>query len=170
MSIDFASVRAITIPEGAVKMITTSDGTVLWTEPYVWKKYTVENKREYTESLGSMSNFASLQPYQSITAHSGYTFDKTTGTYTFTGTSTVMVNKYYMQYQQQPYVTINSKNYKVTNTIPSSTTLQLYGNLMGSTLRMVEGQGTYIEDVTATDADAYPDNGKHTDGYWYIKQ
>ena len=31
-------------------------------------------------------------------------------------------------------------------------------------------QGSYITDVTSTNASAYPTNGKHTDGYWYIKQ
>lgn len=31
-------------------------------------------------------------------------------------------------------------------------------------------QGSYIEDVYSADPNAYPVNGKHTDGYWYIKQ
>lgn len=31
-------------------------------------------------------------------------------------------------------------------------------------------QGTYIEDVTSTNYTEYPDNGRHTDGYWYVKQ
>lgn len=31
-------------------------------------------------------------------------------------------------------------------------------------------QGSYIEDVTSETADAYPTNGRHTDGYWYVFQ
>lgn len=31
-------------------------------------------------------------------------------------------------------------------------------------------QGSYIADVTAETADAYPTNGRHTDGYWYVFQ
>ena len=31
-------------------------------------------------------------------------------------------------------------------------------------------RGTYISDVTSTDENAYPADGVHTDGYWYIKQ
>ena len=34
----------------------------------------------------------------------------------------------------------------------------------------IYSQGTYIEDVISTDANAYPDNGRHTDGYWYVRQ
>lgn len=30
-------------------------------------------------------------------------------------------------------------------------------------------QGTYIEDVYDIDSSKYPTNGKHTDGYWYVK-
>ena len=33
-----------------------------------------------------------------------------------------------------------------------------------------ESCGSYISDVKSTDPNAYPTNGKHTDGYWYIKQ
>lgn len=31
-------------------------------------------------------------------------------------------------------------------------------------------QGSYIADVTAETADAYPTNGRHSDGFWYVKQ
>ena len=31
-------------------------------------------------------------------------------------------------------------------------------------------QGSYIEDVYSANPNAYPTNGKHTDGYWYVKQ
>lgn len=31
-------------------------------------------------------------------------------------------------------------------------------------------QGSYIEDVTSSDRNAYPTNGIHTDGFWYVKQ
>jgi len=30
--------------------------------------------------------------------------------------------------------------------------------------------GTFVSTVTSANSDAYPTNGKHTDGYWYIKQ
>lgn len=31
-------------------------------------------------------------------------------------------------------------------------------------------RGTYVSDVTSTDENAYPADGVHTDGYWYVKQ
>jgi len=30
--------------------------------------------------------------------------------------------------------------------------------------------GTYVKTVTSTNANAYPANGRYTDGYWYIRQ
>ena len=31
-------------------------------------------------------------------------------------------------------------------------------------------QGSYIQDVENDNPNAYPDNGRHSDGYWYVKQ
>ena len=31
-------------------------------------------------------------------------------------------------------------------------------------------QGSYVADVEADEPNTYPDNGRHTDGYWYVKQ
>ena len=31
-------------------------------------------------------------------------------------------------------------------------------------------QGSYISDVTSTSSSTYPQNGRHTDGYWYVYQ
>ncbi|MGN0995192.1 MAG: hypothetical protein ACI4PD_08685 [Butyricicoccus sp.] len=30
-------------------------------------------------------------------------------------------------------------------------------------------KGTYVDTVESADPSAYPENGKHTDGYWYVK-
>lgn len=30
-------------------------------------------------------------------------------------------------------------------------------------------RGTYIEDIAGNSESAYPANGKHTDGYWYVR-
>lgn len=30
-------------------------------------------------------------------------------------------------------------------------------------------KGTYIEDIEAKEENAYPSNGRHSDGYWYVK-
>lgn len=31
-------------------------------------------------------------------------------------------------------------------------------------------RGDYVDQVTSENPNAYPTNGKHTDGYWYVKQ
>ena len=35
---------------------------------------------------------------------------------------------------------------------------------------LVADTSSYVGDVISSNPNAYPDNGKHTDGYWYIKQ
>lgn len=34
---------------------------------------------------------------------------------------------------------------------------------------IAEGKGSMIDVVRSADPSAYPENGKHTDGYWYVK-
>ena len=38
-----------------------------------------------------------------------------------------------------------------------------------STSSAYYSKGAYIEDVVAKEEDEYPTNGRHTDGYWYVK-
>lgn len=51
----------------------------------------------------------------------------------------------------------------------SSGTLSVYRETM-TVYTPVETQGELIDTVTASSPDAYPSNGRHTDGYWYVKQ
>ena len=39
---------------------------------------------------------------------------------------------------------------------------------MGASATTTEGPGALVGTVTALTANAYPTNGKHSDGYWYI--
>ncbi len=34
----------------------------------------------------------------------------------------------------------------------------------------VKARGSFVANVTSTNSSAYPDDGVHTDGYWYVKQ
>lgn len=48
-------------------------------------------------------------------------------------------------------------------------------NVDGKTLRLLKThrtatKGSYVSDVTSDNLNAYPTNGIHTDGYWYVKQ
>lgn len=76
----------------------------------------------------------------------------------------------------------NGYNWSKTGTV-TSTNKNDYPGLGGSIEEASDGygyklvdqqteysQGAYISDVEADDPSAYPENGRHTDGYWYVKQ
>ena len=54
---------------------------------------------------------------------------------------------------------------------PSSWSWELYTKTSTLIIRTLSaGQGEYIEDVISDNPNAYPINGRHTDGYWYVRQ
>ena len=179
MSFDFASVRSLTIPEGAVTMITAADGTVLWKLGYTWKKYNTVSQTKYVEvqtSVRQESTGAKSTFYCSY----DYTFDSATGKYTLndpkrTSTSQYGNTRYSTNYVGYPCfipdgTTTSSKMYKVTSVTYSMQGFFAIGTRYESTLQTTYSRGTYISDITSTDENAYPADGVHTDGYWYIKQ
>lgn len=179
MSIDFASVRAITIPEGAVKMITAPDGTVLWKLGYTWKKYNVVSETKYVESRTSVSQERiGAGGSARLSCATAYSINSNTGEYTLVSPTTQTAREYSSSYSTYPYVlaTSDASNahpgsmYYANSVIVSIRGTLITGYRYDATQQTTYSRGTYIEDVTATDANAYPDNGKHTDGYWYVKQ
>ena len=60
--------------------------------------------------------------------------------------------------------------YKYTKKQTTTNDIKLTYYTYTSTLSERQVQGSYISDVTSENASAYPTNGKHTDGYWYVKQ
>lgn len=45
-----------------------------------------------------------------------------------------------------------------------------YGKLYKTTKSTTNSRGDYVGDVFSSISNAYPTNGIHTDGYWYVKQ
>ena len=54
---------------------------------------------------------------------------------------------------------------------PSDWSYELYTKTSTLIIRTISaGQGEYIEDVISDNPNTYPINGRHTDGYWYVRQ
>lgn len=170
MSIDFANTRAITIPEGAVKMITSDNGRVFW------KKYSCVESVVYTDTTTSARQERIGAIDETYTCAKRYTFNSETGEYTLMFLKTLNAGNYANSCSEYPCVLSTSNGaypnslYEVTSATKSpSSGLLVIGNRHVPVASTIFSRGTYVEDVTATDANAYPDDGRHTDGYWYVK-
>lgn len=175
--INFDNVKGITIPVGAsnkaVTKITNSAGTIVWQKPYTWKKYESVYRYSLRWISGYDKNFHSYDDY--LTAYSNCSINSSTGDISVSGTSVdkqavdFYINK---RYEDYPYVDWGSGEiWKITGVdwspeTDTRTTIQYsLGSASGAYAR-----GTYIEDVIGSASNTYPVNGRHTDGYWYVRQ
>lgn len=146
-----------------------------WKDLYTWKKYRVKSEKVYAESKASTITQETLSKTDKVYCGKGYTFNTSTGKYTLQTTKSGTVSdlssatyKYFMFGTSKTGTTMCEVNSKSTSTVNDSVYLKYY--LYTTTYSTKQVQGTYIEDVTAENASAYPTNGVHTDGYWYVKQ
>lgn len=174
MNIDFTGVKSITIPEGSVKKITRkSDGAVLWEKvEYKWQKYNVNSVTTYSLAFETTTTGGlAFEPGKTYTMGSSYTFDSTTGAAALSGTSSVRGSALPNYFEYYPYYMYDGELYKlVSYTTQNNYGMHIFAQEVGVVTSTTEtSQGSYIEDVTSSDEAAYPENGIHTDGYWYVK-
>jgi hypothetical protein len=90
-------------------------------------------------------------------AYTSYTLDSNTGYFSGAG-------------EYVDYLSFGSNYFR-----PSYTVLDLYFPSLSNILHfrytsvLTYKQGTYVSSIQAQDG-TYPDNGRHTDGYWYVKK
>jgi hypothetical protein len=156
-----------------------------WKELYTWKKYTVKTKSVYKAVKASSTSDTTIPDSDTIYTASAYTFDTSTGIYTLTSPSSkkpTALSKgyggstYFMtgktgeimsEYVSKTSVYISSSDGGVGMIPAQKITRYKHSSTVTST---TESRGTYVSDVTSESSSAYPTNGKHTDGYWYVKQ
>ena len=63
------------------------------------------------------------------------------------------------------YVSRNARNYAVFGTVTGAAV-----TINNVSFSDEVARGDYIETVVDTNISAYPTNGVHTDGYWYVLQ
>ena len=153
-------------------------GGVLLSGGYTWKKYNTVATTTYTEVATAISSLRIPKPSSGHYAYNTKTFDSTTGKFTLSGRITTWT--YAADYNKYPYFLENFSNQPTGEAkVYHATSVGTYGNgdyavdgyvYTTKANQTIYSQGTYIEDVISTDANAYPDNGRHTDGYWYVRQ
>ena len=199
MAYDFSNIITIVRADGTeLQKITNSAGSIIWQKKYIWKKYTVATTEQNTGpyekvSYGSKTDKELMPRDRSLKIAESYTLNTSTGKFSLT--NPVTTNSYnigggstFTGYYLcgDPYsgnVTATSGNYlyeitgrglleKVENNIGQGyypyINYKRYRSQRSS--ETVEIKGTYISDVYSVSSTTYPTDGKHTDGYWYVKQ
>ena len=145
---------------------------------HVWNKYNCSSTTTYVEKTTSVSNLQ--MKTQNQARQTQYTFDSSTGLYTVADANgnyqySSTINTSYPYHIFAENVSGSKQNvgnimYKIT-----SFTNSMSGPKITGTKYYSEAQTTYIKGSTSygtvesKDENAYPDNGRHTDGYWYVK-
>lgn len=144
-----------------------------WKDLYTWKKYTVTTSKVYSQSKASSTTKTEVPSTEVVYYASAYTFSTSTGKYTLT--SSTKGKPANLNTSTAKYFIFGSRSGDSMCELSKKYLLdgdkyQLNYYLYTTTSSNKQVQGTYIEDVTSENASAYPTNGKHTDGYWYVKQ
>ena len=155
------------------------------TTTYTWKKYNV-NKVTTGYSSEQTGNDLTIYIQEGDTWEigTGYSVDQTTAQYVLTDSKTVTYEEmgiydnvsgynylmrtetYSNEYKKAVYYCPFGVGGSSVNNNFYSLTIDKYEIVTVTT----DTQGDYITDVTSTNAVAYPTNGVHSDGYWYVLQ
>lgn len=163
---------------GVLRPITIGNfniGGVLLAGEYTWKKYAAaETITSYAKKTDENVTIIRFHYTQNVTTYRNMEFNESTGKFTLSLSNTKNASSISLSY---PYYGSSGSTevYKLTarkGTVGSGSQLgYMYERIKYYSEPVIAySQGTYIEDVVSPDASAYPENGRHTDGYWYVKQ
>ncbi|MFD1736099.1 hypothetical protein ACFSCX_05925 [Bacillus salitolerans] len=140
---------------------------------YYYNKYTVQSYEIYSESSwmngGGFDGMEGDPNYTTSDKYSSYTFASVQGRYIETGT---LVGGDYANMQWYPI-----GSYYVDNNFSKNTLYKITGNSGGwiyvdkkvVSVSTGERRGTLVQSNVVGVDGTYPNNGKHSDGYWYVK-
>ena len=148
-----------------------------WKELYTWKKYTVADVEgaPYTEVKDTATKTQSFSENSTTTVYyaTKYTFNTSTGKFALTSSTTSTLPNLFsgVYYSTEGKSGLSSIRYCTQKTFYSSSgNWNVKYTLYSAKGTITQEMGDYIEDVTSEIESTYPDNGVHTDGYWYVRQ
>ena len=124
-----------------------------------WERYDVGTKT--TENIASDVSTFSFMVYQAMskTVYYGDSYETCTKSTTLAQFYSIKPIPVYFKYEDVVY--------KYDSFRSASSSITLKGYKVTLTTNETQGSTSYGQ-VESEDADAYPENGKHTDGYWYV--
>lgn len=164
-----------------------------WERLFTWKKYntitttadgwawsTKKSTVATTSSDASANGYDNRTPTFAVTYSNGGISKMTTSTYGMETRTAQEISESQFDY----YQFTNTDDWRMGGLIPKKNLWYKYANsvsVSGDTITIsvyrpeyspttTYSQGSYIGDVTANTSKAYPTNGRHTDGFWYVFQ
>lgn len=125
-----------------------------------WEKYDVATSVDMTVA----SEYTTIISVRSFFGSSTYIYYGED--YTDVSNECTLLDLFYMS-TKPTYVKYDGEVYKYRGITNSSNTVKVTGYKGTLTTNETQGSTSYGQ-VESEDADAYPENGKHTDGYWYV--
>ena len=156
---------------GSKKKYTWAKYNAVGTTTYTWKKY--NSIKEYEKKASSTTmEFAECS---TVSLYKSYSFDTSTGKYTLktlnksiklTASNVDTYKNNYYSLDGTTTSTMYRVNGKTTsiNTGTSSLSLTIFTSQLGDYSQGSTSYGT----VSSATSSAYPTDGRHTDGYWYV--
>lgn len=129
-------------------------------QKYIYAKYRLSSVETYVEVLKSTTS-ASKSSSNTSRGYASYTFDKVTGLFEVVGSASNIVNAYNVATDKKSLILTKPGSYSNAEYTFTNYTYQ-------GQLQTVDSAGAYIGSVSGVDG-TYPNNGKHTDGFFYIK-
>lgn len=134
---------------------------------YTYKKYNTIANMRFELSWGALTTCEDMSTSTKRQGANSYDFDSKTGKITLDLQSSATIGTY----TYYPSSGLSSGDiYQYVSHTTASNRYNVKGYPSIVTDKSTYSRGTYIEDVVTPIPGAYPDNGKHTDGYWYVKQ
>jgi len=148
--------------------VSASSGVQSVTVAYAWNKYTLKEditwSRKETESIYFMNVGGYYMFYE------GSESAQSENELTFSGGGYIYSDYSNSKYEGKWLQLRNGFAY-ITGFSHADTSDEMIAWSSVHLLKQVNTTAeTFISIVTSANSDAYPTNGKHTDGYWYIKQ
>ncbi|MGG3278961.1 fibronectin type III domain-containing protein [Paenibacillus solani] len=161
----------ISVSDGIQTLRYNYNGTLIVdkTPLYYWDKYSVKDKKEFKLEYGKQD----ILYHREIWAYTNYNFDKETGRWELLGGTLVLPGMYTMHYIERGGV-LNTLNYLGVLFNPDTRENEYAWQYSRNEVKEVSTgekikDSLLVENIIDLDG-TYPDNGLHTDGYWYVKK
>ena len=164
---------------GVLRPITIGNfniGGVLLAGGYTWKKYKCTETVTYKMKTDKNASDLAFYTTRSITLYKTYTYNSSDGTFTVPAASSQKISASGsgigdVRYNYPYYKNSDTEISRITSDYTYKYNQYYYSRTRYYSEKVTSySQGTYIEDVIAASETAFPENGRHTDGYWYVKQ
>lgn len=136
---------------------------------YKWNRYTYTSRTWYCWDYYDGDMFMGSCRHGNSGFHINNSYDESCGApsgrkYKYVSTGTFVEKT--PNYSNPVAVTSTNKNAYPNNGYSGS---YYYVYQSSTTTPGYYYKGNYVEDVKSTKEDAYPEDGRHNDGYWYVK-